>query len=190
MQYVMDGFTHKSQNWCNAAPSGDVTGFNITARPGFTAVGMSAIVDRFHTILAPLADSVKCAPALAILYDFSAPSFPFPIATYAPTVSYSGSGSVNFAYGWTIFVRDTSFEKAPFPLFELLFGLQSFKNNVYSSLATAIKPVVNYLTNAGGTAAAADAYAWRQSRSARYMTNYVSGTWDTNEKLRRKRGIK
>jgi hypothetical protein len=80
-------------------------------------------------------------------------------------------------------------DKMPLSLLEGSFGgVGTYRS--YAALPASLKPLVDAFTNANAGAIASDPYAYRQFRGGGYARAFKSLIGDSNEKMRRKRGLK
>jgi hypothetical protein len=188
MLYTVSLFQHKQQNYCTAVSSGDPSGYDLTARPGFANPGLQAAVDRFFTRAAPFFNSGDVSFDGWKLETFVSGAWVFTNAGIT-SVSPSGSGVPEIANGLCISGKSGDNRNFPLFLYEGTFGVAT-KISSPAGLNTVSRALMNYVFNADGTDINTDAYVWRMSRGSHYAQRWVAWIVDTNEKLRRRRRIK
>jgi len=187
-KYTVDLFQHRANMYLDCTASGDPSGYNTVARAGFAPVGVSELEQWFFTAIQTYFDPTWASFDGYDLYVESAGSF-IPVASGVATITPDGSGAVQLANGGCVSMKDAFNRNMPFYFYEGLVGIPN-KISSYAALSVAGKYLVNYLTNAGGTATDFFAYAWRQARSGVYVDRWIANVTDSNEKLRRLRRIK
>jgi hypothetical protein len=186
-QYTVDGLTHKQRLYLKCTPSADASGFNTIARSGYSGVGVSLLEDRWSLIMRPYYNAAETTFDSWLLEANVAGAFIFVAGgtfTHVPT----GSGVYAPASGVVFSGRDTANKpfnvnmyETPFPGF--------IKVNSFAALSSGNQDIANYWFNAGGTADDYSAVAWRVSRGGFYSQRWIALVADSNQHLRRLRGI-
>lgn len=188
LQYTVGLLVHKARYYLRCVTSADPMGFDTVARPGFTNVGVSTIGARIWGAIAPFYDPAATTFDSEVLEANVAGAWVY-VASQAAAVAPSGSGAYAPASMVTFSGKDTSNKNMPVFFYEQFFG-GFIKANSYGALSANNKVIANRFFNAGGTAVNADPAAWRVSRGSFYSQRFLALVADSNEKLRRIRGIK
>lgn len=186
--YTVNSFQHKNQNYCDAVASADPTGWSLRTRDGITLEGISNIQTAFFIRIAPFYDPADTSFDGWLLEVYFGGAYYF-VAAGATTTVPTGGGLSNAAMGWDTTGKSSSQKTMHNYLYE---GNFRFPNKVsgYTALNAAEKAVIDWSFDTQATGNAALAYAWRMSRGATFAVRWLAAVWDTNEKLRRLRGIK
>lgn len=186
--YTVNSIQHKQQNYCDAVASGDPTGWSVRGRDLVTLEGISNIQTSFFLKIAPFYDPADTSFDGWKLEVYFGGAYLFAAAGVTTTVP-TGGGLSNAAMGWDMSGKSTDSKNMHAYLYEGNFRFPT-KISGYSSLNTAEKAVVDFFWDTQNTGSADKAYFWRMSRGATYSGRWLAAIWDTNEKLRRLRGIK
>jgi len=187
-QYRIDTLDHRCQFYLRTSPSADSTGYDTVPRAGFAAVGVSAAVDGFFTTIAPLYKSTDTTFLGALLEELVSGAWVYR-AYHATAVTPTGSAVYQKAMQLCESGRDTNNKPMPVYLYEQHVGDPS-KDTAFGALGANYAALVEALFNPGGTAVSANPVAWRVSRGNVYSQRWLAQVTDSNEKLRRRRGIK
>lgn len=185
--YTVDNLAHKQQMYCEAIPSADPSGFSLAVQSG-TPQGFSTVVDPYFTLLAPFFEAAVTGFSSAELWVRVGTIYSF-LVSVTTTVAPSGTAAYNKAMGFDIVGKDADNKNLHAYIYEGAFGF----SDKWVSLAgqpAGVVSLVNALLNATSTPAATAPWFWRQSRGGIYGKRWLAGVIDTNEKLRRIRGIK
>lgn len=185
--YTVQGKQHKQQNYLECVASSDPSGFDAVVRTGFTNPGVSTVVDPLFDKIKGYYPSTGVSFDGAVLYKRSGAIFVFQ-AAIATTKTPAG-GTFEVANQVALDNKDTLNRALPVYFYEGEFGT-ALKIKAYGDLGGVPAALVNAFTNAGGTAVAVDPYAWKVSQDGALAGRFVSFVVDTNEKLRRIRGVK
>lgn len=188
MVYSVDSLQHKQQNYCDVVASADPSGWDLVHAFGGTNVGLQTAVDLFFTRIAPFYNTAWSSFDGWVLLGRTGTEFEY-VDSGVTTVAPSGSNAMEKANGVCISGKDYHRENMPFYLYEGAFGSAN-KYTAVGALGASARALVNYVFNPDGTAAAAAAYYWRISRGKFPTKRWLAWITDTNEKLRRVRGIK
>jgi hypothetical protein len=171
-----------------AQASGDASGFDAIARSGFSNQGVTDLMTNWWVRMQGLYKPTDTVFGNALLEGQFLGSY-VPLYAESNTVVPTGSAVREKAAGTTYFMKSTDNIKMPVALYEMSMGIPN-KYIAYGSIDTVNQGILDGLANAGGTAGPFDPWAWRVSRNATYCARWLSLITDTNEKLRRRRGIK
>jgi len=186
--YTVDSFAHKLQMYCNANPSGDPSGFDLIGRPGVGNPGFSTVVDPLFGVLAPFYQASVTLFSGIELFEKIGANY-VPVANVLTTVAATGTQTYSKAYVFDVVGKSPATRNMHTYLAEGAFG-QSFKFTSLVGQPSSIIALINFFYRVSGTMLITDAANWRLSRGAVNTVRWVSGVNDTNEKLRRLRGIK
>jgi hypothetical protein len=187
-QYTVDSLAHKARFYCDAHPSADPSGFDVSARGGSPAQGVSTLGNAFFLKAAPFYNVATSSFDSWLLEVRSGTTWLFATAgaiTQAPT----GAGLVQIANALAITGRATDNSQYPRYIFEGTFG-SSDKFTALGALNANARALVNYYYNPDATASATAAYFWALTRGGAFAQRWLAFVIDTNEKLRRLRRIK
>lgn len=187
-KYTVDNFTHKAQYYLETSLSADPSGFNTLPRPGFAPVGVSTLGDRFFGVIAPFYAPADTTFDSWELWGRSGTVFVF---LSAGAISSIPTGTVAYqkANGYCVAGKDDDNKNMPHYMYEGAFGT-ALKVRSVAGLVSAARLYVNYHFNPDVVATDTDAYAWSESRGGALADRWLAAIVDTNESLRRKRGIK
>jgi len=188
MELVTEGFVHKIRSFLGLTASGDVTGYNTVARAGFSPVGVSVAIDAYWTVLAPIYNSVNTAFGVTHVQQFVGGSW-IDLSIYNTVVAPTSSGGAAIAWGLVYSMKDTLNRRGPVELLETDTAT-ALKRITRASLGTPLRNILDFYMGTGSTIPNESGYCWRQSRSGVYFSTFLSVVSDTNEKMRRKRGLK
>lgn len=187
-KYTVGALQHKAQMYCNAIASLDPSGYDLVGRPGSTNVGFSTVVDPFYTAIAPFFTLADVTFDQAELWQRVGSTYVF-VDAETTAVTPTLGGFFQPATGFDVVGKVTSNSTEHFYIYEGPFGIAA-KITSYGGASANVKALINYLFNVAGGGFAYDAYSWRVSRGGFYAHRWLAGVIDTNEKLRRMRGIK
>lgn len=187
-KYTVAGMQHKAQMYCDAVASADPMGYDLVGRPAVGNVGVSTVIDPFFTAVANLFTLADTTFDVAELWKRVGTTYVF-LASAVPTVSPALGGFYQPATGFDVVGKASSNSTFHFYVYEGPFGIAT-KITSYAGASANVKLLINYLFNAAGTATAVMAWNWRVSRGGFFAGRWLAGVIDTNEKLRRMRGIK
>lgn len=185
--YTVDNLQHRCNFYLNTTASGDPTGKNTVARPGFVGVGLSAAISRFFTRMAPFYDPADTTFNGALLEANTAGGWLF-TAFGATTVVPTGGGAYQKAQGLCYSGKDLNNRNLPTYLYEVT-STEILKVSSFTALSAASQAMTDSLFNVSGAADANDPVAWRFSRGLFYSQRWLALVADSNQKLRRIRGI-
>jgi hypothetical protein len=186
--YTVGALAHKIQMYCDAVGSTDPSGFDLIGRASLGNVGFSTLADPLFTVLAPFFTAVDVVFQDLQLFVRVGTTY-IPLYTQATTVTPSLGGFFQPATGFDVVGKDKNNRNFHFYIYEGPFGIAT-KIVSYAGASANVKGLIDYLFHVGNTAVATDAYNWRRSRGDKESDRWLAGVIDTNEKLRRLRGIK
>lgn len=186
--YTIDGIQHRCHNYCELVSSGDSLGYNVVVRPGYSNAGLSGIISPFFNIFKSYLDPAVASFDGIEVHQRSGTNWVFLLAA-ATTVVPTGSSGYEKANGFCVSLKDTDNLRLPAYLFEGTFGSAN-KNTAYAGLGTGEKAIIDYFGAVGSAGFNVYAYAWRRSQNGKFVQRWLADVIDTNEKLRRLRGIK
>lgn len=187
-KYTVIGLQHKLQKYCEAISSADPSGFDLIGQNGLGAVGFSLVGDAIATAIAPFFKTGDVTFDACELWERSGTTFEFR-ATTAPTVGPSGTSRTVFAQQYGISGKNSANQPLNTYLYETGPSDPS-KISSYATLGAADKALVDFFYNVGGGATNTSAWNWSQSRNIWAVDRWLAVIIDSNEKLRRVRGIK
>jgi hypothetical protein len=187
-RYTVAGESHKAQMYCEAIVSGDPTGYDLIGRLSLGNVGLSTVADPFFTAIANLFTAADCSFQGVELWERVGGSYVFQ-AAQVTTVTPALGGYYQPASGFDVCGKAEDNSNFHFYIYEGPFGV-STKIRSYAAASANVKTLIDYLFNVGSAPAATDAWNWRLSRGHWRPSRWLSGVIDSNEKLRRMRGIK
>jgi len=186
-QYTVGSLTHKQRLYLRCSPSADASGFDTIARSGYGNVGVSLLENRWATRNAPFYDTSDTTFDSWLLEANVSGAFIF-VAGGAFTASPTGTGTYAPAGGVVFSGRDTANKPFNVNQYETFFpGFLRIAS--YSALSANNQALANYWFNAGGSSDDYDAVAWRVSRGSFYSQRWIALVADSNQHLRRLRGI-
>jgi hypothetical protein len=188
-KYTVDLMQHRCQMYCDTVVSGDSTGYDLVARGGFSNPGFSTIGNAFFNAIVDFYNAANCSFDSAILEEFLSPVGWVVRATTVPSVSPTGAGTPKQAMMKAIPGKAGDNTNLPWYIYETD-EISISKLTGYSGLSSRNKRLVDYMWNSGGVATDPMAFAWRLSRGGSYPQRWLSMVNDSNEKLRRLRGLK
>jgi hypothetical protein len=186
--YTATSFQHKSRYFLDVSAGTGPSGFDTQPRGGFANVDLQTGVDKVFTKLAPFYNPSFCTFDGWLLELLSGTQF-IPAGAGTTTVVPTGSAPVEPANQLAITGKDLNNKNLPTYFYEGQFGV-AFKGSSPASMASVLRQLVNIHYNIDATAVAADPYAWSWSRDQKFRFRWLAAVIDTNEKLRRARGIK
>jgi len=187
-RYTVDGFQHKLQKYAEAIPSADPTGYDLIGQNGLGTVGFSNVADAIATVLAPFYNAAETTFNACELWVRSGTQFFFVVSTI-PTVVPTALVAQVKGYQYAINGKNSAGQNLNTFLYETPLVVPT-KVSSFAALPAADKALVDFFYNPGGTAAADSAWNWSQARDIWKVDRWLSVVIDTNEFLRRKRGIK
>lgn len=187
-KYTVNALQHKLTTYLECEPSGDTTGWDVLVRSPFGNQGLS---DIWESVFAPLVNFYNDDFTTFDTVDFDERSgdlWTTLITHNVTSVPASGAPSQN-AWGQVFSGKANSGLGLSLFIYEGGFGLVR-KDSSYAALETWEQNVVDRFYNVSSDAVATDPWAWRQSRNNFFARNWIASIVDTNEKLRRARGVK
>jgi hypothetical protein len=187
-KYTVNGLQHVCQLYATLVGSGDATGYDAVARPAYVNPGCSGLCDAFFNAVKAFYKPANCSFDVmeGQIRVGTAWSFLFAVT---PTVAPTGAGTPENAFGLVLAGKDVAHRNLPAMLYEGDFGSPA-KFTAYAPRSAVEKALIDYFWNVGGGVGNTAAYVWRQSRGGQIPQRWISWVVDTNEKLRRVRGIK
>jgi hypothetical protein len=186
--YTVSNLAHKAQLYCDCVASGDVSGFDVHQRASLGDAAVSDVSDALWGYMAPFFKSTDTQFGSVIVQERTGTIWNF-VGSYSTAVTPSGSTAFAPAFGFVVSMKSVGNQNMPFSMYEGPFGSPS-KTISFGALSGAAQDLIDALTNTNGGAVSGDPYNWRLSRSGGYAGRWIAEIVDTNEKLRRIRGIK
>lgn len=186
--YTVDHLQHKANFYCDLVPSGDSSGYNTVPRGGFSAVGISVACDQFFDLLAPFYDDADTTFDGFTIWQRVGTTYDF-LSSGSTSVAGSATGAYEKANALCVAGRDIQNQFLPFYIYEGRFGV-AFKGNSAGSLGSSVRALAGGIYNIDDDALDEEPWAWSHSRDQWFRKRWLSVVVDTNEKLRRERGLK
>lgn len=186
-RYTVGGLVHKTHYYLRCVASGDPMGFDTIARPGFANAGVSTLDFGIWTNQKTFYNPAESTFNDMVLEANVGGAWVY-VAAQVATVVPTGSGTYAPAGMETWSGKDTANKNFPVYWYEKPFP-GFVKVSSYAAMSAANKAIANAYFNAGGTAVSADPAAWRVSRGSFYSQRFLALITDSNQKLRRIRGI-
>jgi len=187
LQYTVAGKRHIARYYLRCVSSADAWGFNTIPRSGYTAVGASTIGARVWGAIAVFYDAANTTFDSELLEANVAGAWIY-VASQAAASGPGGSGAYAPAGMVTFSAKDTAGKNMPVFFYEMFFP-GFIKVSSYAALSASNKVIADRFFNAGGGAVNADPVAWRVSRGSFFSQRWIAMVTDSNQKLRRIRGI-
>jgi hypothetical protein len=189
-KYTVALHPHKQHVYLAVTPSLDPSGFDTVPRSGHAAVGVSTLEAQWANKIKPMYGSTGMTFDGWELEVFLSGHWVSLTSGVSAAVATGGGANVPSS-GLIIVTRSGTL--APVRFSHAYYdGGWSFptKFTSPSGLGTDTVALMNYWGNVSGTAGDTDAWAWAMSKNSIYTQTFISLVTDTNEKLRRRYGLK
>jgi len=187
-KYTVAQLQHKAEHYLNVNPSGEASGYDTQPWTGFAPVGVSTLEAEFFAKIAPFYKSTDTTFDSWELWNRTGTIWNF-VSGGAASVGPSGAGAAQAANGYCISGKMNGGRRMNRFIYEGSFGTAQ-KVSSYAGISAASQALVDYYFNPGNTAVDASAFAWFSSKDEWNPTRWLAVVIDTNEKLRRVRGLK
>jgi hypothetical protein len=188
MLYTIDGLQHHCNFYCDLTLSGDVTGYDTVPNLAFSSVGVSEAIDGFFTLLAPFYDDADTTFDGATIWERVDNTYEYR-SSGTTSVAGTATGAYEKANGLCVAGRDIKNQFLPTYIYEGRFGV-AFKGNSPGSLGSSVRALAGGIYDIDNDATDDEPFAWSHSRDQWRRKRWLSVVVDTNEKLRRIRGLK
>lgn len=188
MLYTANGLQHHQNNYVEAVPSSDPAGYDISGRLGLGNPGLSTIPDHIFGPMAPFYPS-SGSSFDGFRLDQRVSGAWVPVATATTTITPTGSSNYQPAVGIAFTGKSELNQNMPVYLYEGGFG-QDTKFSSYAALSASMKALLDVFWAVGRAGVINDLWNVRTSRNLSREKRWLAVVIDSNEKLRRKRGIK
>lgn len=187
-RYSITGVHHRQTCYFLAqANPADPSGQDAVLRGGAGVRGVSTLCDPFFNAI-----KASFTPATSfdgMTLEQSLAGSWIPVYTQPTLVVGTAAGGDETANGVDIVGKDLAHRTIHAYLYEGVFGFAN-KFTSYAAMSATQKALVDYYFNVGGAAPFDSAWFWRRAKTSSYAQSWLSYVIDTNEKLRRIRGIK
>lgn len=187
-RYTVGTFPHRHVEFVNLTPTGDPTGFSTIPVNGGASQGCSLLADALFGVLDVWYNSTTVTFDAMDIEERSGDTW-IPITSVVPTAVPTSSTAYTTAFGVDISGKNENNHSIHAYFYEMSIA-KSFKYVAYSSMSADYKELVDFFYNVGGSTPATSAYYWAVSRDEYWRNRFLSVVGDSNEKLRRMRGIK
>lgn len=186
-KYTVSGIQHVTRFYCDAAPGAGASGYDITMRSGapnvdFTTVEVAFWTDirNFYTASYPVTfDQSTLEQRIGISW--------FPVYAQVASTVPSGSGPSILGTGVIVSLRDTTFKPMKVYIQESS-KIVPEKTTLPTGWDANWDAFLLSLTTPGATPGD-HLWDWIVGRSGNYVGSFVSAVSDTNDELRRARGL-
>jgi len=188
-RYTVATEQHKHQSYLECTASGDASGFDAIGRVGGGGnVGVSTLVDPFFLIWAPFYRTADTTFDSWELQKRTGGSFFF-IASGAATQAPTGTPGAVLATGICVSGKDALNHNLPRYMYDTNVAVP-LKDASYGAMGASEKGIVDYYFNVGLAPLSTDYWNWGISKGGYIPNHWLAVVADSNEKLRKIRGLK
>lgn len=185
--YTVQAYQHVQHLYLKTTASADPSGYDMVARAGYVAQGVSTLISHFWNVLVACLSTVDATYQAAHLDHLVSGAW-IPLWYDASTGVGTNVATTNQAQEIVLSGYTTSHEKVKVVSFEHnLVGIKRYV--AISSMPAAYKAYTGYFFGNNVAPVDTDAYAWATGRDGTYIGVWISMVVAYNRRLRRKRGL-